>query len=57
LLKRSIDQLEAIGAPFMGCVLNDITADASSAYGYSYYYYRYRYDSDDGPDGPQQLAS
>lgn len=57
LLKRSIDQLEAIGAPFMGCVLNDITADASSAYGYNYYYYRYRYDSDDGPDGPQQLAS
>ncbi len=57
LLKRSIDQLEAIGAPFMGCVLNDITADASSAYGYSYYYYRYRYDSDDGPDGPQQMAS
>jgi capsular exopolysaccharide synthesis family protein len=44
LLRRSIEQLETVGAPFMGCVLNDIDA-SNSGYGYSYYYY-YRYDGD-----------
>jgi capsular exopolysaccharide synthesis family protein len=59
LLRRSIEQLEALGSPFMGCVLNDISADAGSAYAYSYYYYRYRYDSDgDGKaKKPTRLAS
>ncbi len=56
LLKRSIEQLEAVGAPFMGCVLNDISADAGSAYAYSYYYYRYKYEEDD-PGKPTRLAS
>lgn len=41
LLRRSVEQLEAIGAPFIGCVLNDISHTVG--YGYSYYY-RYRYD-------------
>jgi polysaccharide biosynthesis transport protein len=40
LLRRSIEQLETVGAPFMGCVLNNIDASSGS---YSYYYY-YRYD-------------
>ncbi len=44
LLRRSIEQLEAIGAPFIGCVLNNISAD-SAGYGYAYYY-RYRYEDD-----------
>lgn len=57
LLKRSVEQLEALGAPFMGCVLNDISAAAGSAYAYSYYYYRYRYDDDDKPKKPARLAS
>jgi capsular exopolysaccharide synthesis family protein len=43
LLRRSIEQLETVGAPFMGCVLNHIDA-SSSAYSYAYYY-SYRYDS------------
>lgn len=60
LLKRAVEQLDAIGAPFLGCVLNDISADAGSAYAYSYYYYRYRYDEEDGkkkPKKPTRLAS
>ena len=58
LLKRSVDQMEALGAPFMGCVLNDISADAGSAYAYPYYYYRYRYEEDEErPKGPTRLAS
>ncbi len=50
LLGRSIEQLDAIGAPLFGTVLNDI--DESSGYGYAYYY-RYRYDEpgDRGRDG------
>jgi capsular exopolysaccharide synthesis family protein len=49
LLRRSIEQLETVGAPFMGCVLNDIDA-SNGGYGYSYYYY-YRYDgAEDGGD-------
>ena len=43
LLRRSIEQLETIGAPFMGCVLNNIDTSIG-AYSYSYYYYRYNYD-------------
>lgn len=58
LLKRSIEQMEALGAPFMGCVLNDIDAAAGSAYAYSYYYSRYKYEEDDGkPTKPTRLAS
>jgi capsular exopolysaccharide synthesis family protein len=41
--RRSIDQLDAIGAPLMGCVLNDIKKDAAG-YGYTYHYYRYNYE-------------
>lgn len=55
LLKRSIDQMEALGAPFMGCVLNDIDAGAGGAYGYSYYYYRYRYEEDEDDKGKKPL--
>ena len=43
LLRRSIEQLETIGAPFMGCVLNNIDSSIG-AYSYSYYYYRYNYE-------------
>ena len=58
LLKRSIDQMEALGSPFMGCVLNDISAAAGSAYSYSYYYSRYRYEEDDvDKPKPTRLAS
>ncbi len=44
LLDRSVEQLEAIGAPLAGTVLNDV--DDSSGYGYAYYY-RYRYEESD----------
>ena len=57
VLRRSIEQLEAIGAPFMGCVLNDIAARSGSAYAYQYYNYRYRYESDEDLTPPTKLAS
>ncbi len=59
LLARSIEQLEAIGAPLAGIVFNDV--DDSSGYGYAYYY-RYRYDEpgdlgrDDDRDGRERIA-
>ncbi|MEC9440834.1 MAG: polysaccharide biosynthesis tyrosine autokinase [Myxococcota bacterium] len=43
LLKRSIEQLVTIGAPLMGCVLNNIDTSVGG-YGYYNYYYYYRYD-------------
>lgn len=46
-LSRSVEQLEAIGAPLLGAVLNDI--DESSGYSYAYYY-RYRYDEPEDVD-------
>ncbi len=55
LLGRSIEQLEAIGAPLVGTVLNDV--DQSSGYGYAYYY---RYDNpaaDKGADGDKNGSS
>lgn len=51
LLRRSIEQLEAVGAPFMGCVLNNIDTSIG-AYSYSYYYYRYNYD--ETPEKPHR---
>lgn len=48
LLKRSIEQLVTIGAPLMGCVLNNIDTSVGG-YGYSYYYY-YRYNYDEQPE-------
>ncbi len=54
LLHRSINQLEGLGAPFLGCVLNDITASAGS-YLYSYYNYREKYEED--PTPPVSLVS
>jgi len=51
-LRRAIEQLVTVGAPFMGCVLNDINASVGG-YGYSYYYYRYNYD--DRPDGSDDM--
>lgn len=45
LLRRSIEQLETVGAPFTGTILNKIDTSAAGGYGYSYYYYRYNYDS------------
>ena len=57
MLKRSIEQLEGIGAPLIGVVLNDIKRDAG--YGYQYYYY-HRYGYDDRPDEskkPTKIAS
>lgn len=52
LLRRSVEQLESIGAPFMGVVLNEISAQAS---GYAYsYYYRYSYERDlEDSQGPR----
>lgn len=41
LLRRSIEQLVTVGAPFMGCVLNNIDTSRSNYYGYSYYRYNY----------------
>ena len=50
LLRRAVDQLVTVGAPFTGCVLNDIDA-SGSGYGYSYYYYyRYNYSDDASRD-------
>ena len=53
LFARSIEQLEAIGAPLVGTVLNDI--DKSKGYGYAYYY-RYRYDEPDEVGGRRDDA-
>ncbi len=44
LLRRSIEQLDTVGAPLMGCVLNDIDASSGVYGGSYYYYYRYNYD-------------
>lgn len=41
LLRRSIEQLVTVGAPLLGCVLNNIDMSRSSYYGYSYYRYNY----------------
>jgi len=54
--RRSVDQLDAIGAPLMGCVLNDIKKDAAG-YGYSYYYYRYNYEDKPSKKDGSKLAS
>ena len=54
LLRRSIEQLETVGAPFMGAVLNNIDTSAG-AYGYSYYSY-YRYNYDERPDPKRRRA-
>lgn len=56
MLKRTIDQLEAIGAPLMGMVLNDIKKDAAG-YGYAYYYYRYSYEEEPESRKDDKLAS
>ncbi|WP_168210623.1 GumC family protein [Persicimonas caeni] len=54
LLRRSVEQLNGIGAPFMGVVFNEIGAGAA---GYRYsYYYRYSYEQDQ-PEGPSKIAS
>ena len=44
LFARSVEQLEAIGAPLIGTVLNAV--DDTAGYGYAYYY-RYRYEDAD----------
>jgi capsular exopolysaccharide synthesis family protein len=49
LLKRSIEQLVTIGAPLMGCVLNNIDTSAGG-YGYYNYYYYYRYNYEEQPE-------
>lgn len=41
LLRRSIEQLVTVGAPFLGCVLNNIDVGRGGYYGYSYYRYNY----------------
>ena len=47
LFGRSIEQLQAIGAPLFGTVLNDV--DESGSYGYAHYYrYRYEEPAEDG---------
>ncbi len=57
LLRRSVDQLEAIGAPLMGCILNDVKRNAAG-YGYSYYHYRYNYEErPDSDSAKNKLAS
>lgn len=52
--RRSIDQLEAIGAPMLGCVLNDVKRSAGG-YGYSYYYYRYNYEDRPEPGADKKI--
>lgn len=56
LLKRALDQLGGIGAPLMGCVLNDVKPDAAG-YGYSYYYYGGQYYQDNSDKSSPRLAS
>ena len=41
LLRRSIEQLVTVGAPLLGCVLNNINMNRGGYYGYSYYRYNY----------------
>lgn len=54
MLGRAVEQLEGIGAPFKGCVLNEVSSGAGG-YGYSYYY-RYSYEDQNRAKG-QKLAS
>ncbi len=56
MLARSLDQLQGIGAPLMGVVLNEISRDAGGYY-YGYKYYgRYSYYGED-VDQSSKLAS
>ncbi len=56
MFKRVVEQLEGIGAPLMGCVLNDIKRN-SPGYGYSYYSYRYGNDEAKSKPNNDRLAS
>jgi capsular exopolysaccharide synthesis family protein len=59
--KRSLEQLHGIGAPLLGCVINEIDID-KTGYGYDYSYYRYSYYGEEEQprrekDGSSKLAS
>ncbi|MFB6372165.1 MAG: CpsD/CapB family tyrosine-protein kinase [Bradymonadaceae bacterium] len=59
---RSLEQLRGIGAPFLGCVINEVAANGAGYYGYNYSYYQYSYygDEEDKPrrtEDPDRLAS
>ena len=54
-MRRSIEQLTTVGAPFTGCIMNNLSANAAG-YGYSYYYYRSPYLEDEPPKKPTKLA-
>ncbi len=56
MFRRSILQLDAIGAPLMGCVLNDVKRNAAG-YGYSYYHYRYQEEESGKSQAKNRLAS
>jgi capsular exopolysaccharide synthesis family protein len=49
VLRKSIEQLEGVGAPLLGFVFNKVSVDDRSYYGYSYYgdYSYYGEDADD----------
>lgn len=53
-LVRSLEQLRGIGAPLLGCVLNEVSQDST---GYGYSYYRYAYYGDDDRENDTRLAS
>lgn len=55
MLQRAVEQLEGVGAPFKGCVLNEVD-NSAGGYGYSYYYYRYSYEEQPSRKG-SRLAS
>jgi capsular exopolysaccharide synthesis family protein len=54
MLERAVEQLEGIGAPFKGCVLNEVDT-SGSGYGYSYYY-RYSYDDESKDSRPRLVG-
>ena len=53
LLRRSIEQLVTVGAPLMGCVLNNIDTSRANYYGYTYYRYNY----EEHPEAPRDASA
>jgi capsular exopolysaccharide synthesis family protein len=55
MLRRSLDQMRAIGAPLMGVVLNEISYEVGGYYGYSYYG-SYSYYGEDERESPKMAS-
>ncbi len=57
VLERSVEQLEGVGAPFLGFVFNKVSVDERAYYGYSSYGdYSYYGEDEDDRESPTSLA-